>query len=800
MFENFKTIKIKGGCFEKTTSLELFKKDKLTVVYGRNGSGKTTIAKCIAELVMSEEKRNDEFEVSTDDIPIGPEQQKQVFIFNEDFVTEQVRFRQDGIDTIVMLGEEGELDKQIEDNEIKKKTIENKIEALKALNAEYEDASNEKSPSYHYNQLYTALRDSGGWADRYKEIRDISQKGKITDDLIEGLLKMVEPTESYENLYRKLRRKIDEFKQSKGATQIVWNGITLNYPEKLDTLARLLDKAIEKPELSEREQRLLELMVQHPHSETQQIVDEKWSFCPLCLRGMEQADRIYITDTLTKLLNKEAEQFKTNLAKQKVLFPQLEVALPEFPGDLYQKELLETQKDLETLGRYIKAVNEQIDWRVLHVYEALTQPFGDEMMTKYADILVRCKTKVADLRKKVDSFNQMVNERINQEANLLQENLEAARKKESFVLGLYQQAKDAKKKNEDELAAQEKEKAKIEAVINNLIAQKERTDIALSYINDELNYVFYSNKKLQLVASDNNKKYKLLVNDKPVSPNKISIGERNVLALCYFFATIYSNKEEGKQYNSEYLIVIDDPVSSFDYGNRLGVMTLLRFQFDCILHGNANSRILVMSHDLYSVFDLVKVKNDVCGQSKNQKEEPKGYMTLENARLKPATMKNEYGIMMKLVYEYATTEPDTETDSKEETENAIESSIGNVMRRLLEGYASFSYNKSFIDMLNKKDLLECINSEKKRTYYGNFMFRLALNSESHLEEQTYSFHNMSKLFPRDEKVKTAKCLLLLLYYLNKPHLTSYLGKDAIQIVESWQKEEEEWIKSEDKES
>ena len=47
MFENFKKITIKGGCFENETELELFKKDPVTVVYGRNGSGKTTIARAM---------------------------------------------------------------------------------------------------------------------------------------------------------------------------------------------------------------------------------------------------------------------------------------------------------------------------------------------------------------------------------------------------------------------------------------------------------------------------------------------------------------------------------------------------------------------------------------------------------------------------------------------------------------------------------------------------------------------------------------------------------------------------------
>ena len=96
-----------------------------------------------------------------------------------------------------------------------------------------------------------------------------------------------------------------------------------------------------------------------------------------------------------------------------------------------------------------------------------------------------------------------------------------------------------------------------------------------------------------------------------VPPKKISIGERNVLGLCYFFAKLFAKKKEDDLYKEEMLIVIDDPVSSFDQGNRLGVMSLLRYQFSNIKKGNNNSRMLVLTHDLRTAFDLVKIRSEL---------------------------------------------------------------------------------------------------------------------------------------------------------------------------------------------
>ena len=121
MFENLKNITIEGGYFENPTIFNLFSRESnLSIVYGRNGSGKTTIAKAIRQSVGKDtEQPTEEGYVSysvSSDMDILDNKKDSVFIFDEEFVRENVRLKGKGLETIVMIGEQVDLDAQITKN------------------------------------------------------------------------------------------------------------------------------------------------------------------------------------------------------------------------------------------------------------------------------------------------------------------------------------------------------------------------------------------------------------------------------------------------------------------------------------------------------------------------------------------------------------------------------------------------------------------------------------------------------------------------------------------------------------
>ena len=798
MFETFKKLTIKGGYFDQETTLELFKEEHLSIVYGRNGSGKTTIARCMKQLVETEEEKekrlekiaNDQetaYEVSSEAV-IAEENKSQVFVFDEDFLRDQVRVQNDGLNEIVMLGEQVELDNQINAKNTELNAIMVKWNELKEWRGKYDSANDTASPNFFYEKIRAALREDDGWADIDRDIKGNSVKSKITPDVVNRLAALDEPESSAEEILAQLRTDMDLYFQSSDAQPIVWQPSYPECPDKLEQVSNILTLPLESPELSEREKRLLDFLQKHAEhfsqDSTKEMVEEKWEFCPLCMREAKDGDIESISETLQHILNEEANRFSQMLNAIQERCAKIVENLPVFPGDLNEKELKNAKLALANLNRDLAEMSARLEVRKRNIYIPFPEGYTEQEQEEYANHREQYLNALKTLEDCLMLFNKSVSERGKLRNKIFEENNLLARKQLTALMQGYDLAQKASAQNAAELQTKTTEKEQKEAEIKALKAQKNRTDIALAYINNELQYVFYSDRKVQLVPGDGC--YKLVINGRQVKPKKISVGERNVLGLCYFFAMLFSGKRDEDKYSSEYLIVIDDPVSSFDYGNRLGVMSLLRFQFNAIIKSNDKSRILVMSHDLPSVFDMVKIRSDIKGGLGGEKK----FFELENKKVKEQTVRNEYQKLLKHVYEYANNRgPDDMDDTSE-------MSIGNIMRRLMEAFASFCYNTGFEKMMCNAGVLDRIDPNK-RPYYENFMCRLTLNGESHEEEHVYSLNTMTRYFSKDEKVQTAKSLLLFLLYINEEHMKSYFEYEknpaVINTILSWQTEEANWL-------
>ena len=257
MFENLKKIQIEGGYFEPSSGLDLFDSNQcLSIIYGRNGSGKTAIAKAIRQLVGKDSKPQ-EGEVAvpyivTSDAVIPEEKKPSVFIFDEEFVQENVRTKGNGLETIVMMGEQVDLDTQITAKKAEGTVVDSKVVEQTALKEKYENANDTSSPQYFFNKIKDELRKDGGWADTDRDIKGNTVKSRVTEDFVKNLANKEEPIETEDVLRQRLNDDFSLYTQTNEAQEIVWEPIPLELPADLSTVNSLLEKRVEKPELDVR--------------------------------------------------------------------------------------------------------------------------------------------------------------------------------------------------------------------------------------------------------------------------------------------------------------------------------------------------------------------------------------------------------------------------------------------------------------------------------------------------------------------------------------------------------------------
>ena len=344
----------------------------------------------------------------------------------------------------------------------------------------------------------------------------------------------------------------------------------------------------------------------------------------------------------------------------------------------------------------------------------------------------------------------------------------------------YKAASIAKKAFED---AQTHYKEKCQAV-EELESQRRNIKVALDAINACLSYIFFSDERLKIEYEDG--VYKLLSHGRRVEPCNVSIGERNAIALSYFFISILEGKDEETAYNDEYLLIIDDPISSFNNENRIGILSFLKYKLSVFLESNINTKALVMTHDLMTTYDLQKVFDEILesckkkGWSQHASQGLKyNKLEIKNNAIETFTNKrHEYTELLKDIYNYA-----------QGKANQHEMIIGNLIRQVLEAFSTFQYKKGIEEVSTDQDILSLLQDTDYIKYYKNLMYRLVLHGGSHREEQikTMKDFNFYSIISDDEKKRTAVDVLCFIYLLNKKHILEHLKEfsDAESHFVSW---------------
>ena len=787
MLKDITTLQLLGANFTTTTDLPLLKKDgspaKAALLYGRNGSGKSTIAKAFRKVKGADipsvqtATLKDKNNVS---VALMDAEKAHIFVFDEDFVNDNVRVREDGLGSIVMLGEQAGLADQIATATQELQTAEADRDQKKRAADEYVNLASDKSPGYYLNKMKNLLQQDEGWAGRKRIIEELRRNASVSDYTYRDFINL-NPTKTRDELLMDYNAGLRSWETARsGASTITATVPTVpqayrDYETEIGN--RLLQQIIEHPELTERERHLLDLVQQGHGEEMKQTAQEFSSsdilICPKCYQPLSLEYKLDLIESIERVLSEELKIHQRHLKTLQISLLEMDLnafqALPAYQACMNK---------IAEINNAVQNNNALIQMKYDDPYTPV-----EERLEELSDQIASLTTLLTQLETEKQNHNRSVTDVRAIKTELTRINNEIAYWDVIELSRMYDIRSREKAAADDAYRVATTVVAEKQTRINDLNAQRDRIQIAIDLINDGLKYIFFSENRLQIEISGRD--YKLVCNGHPVRPKDVSVGERNIIGLCYFFTRILQGKNLATAYGEEYLLVIDDPVSSFDLENRIGILSYLKYEMGKILLGNKESRALVMTHDLLTFYDVEKILeelNDQCKttfQDNNIKYEILELKDTQTDRFK-FRKRNEYSELLKMTYQYA---------NGQATEYDIV--IGNVMRQVLEAFATFEYRECIEKVSLNPDVLTKLEGidHVYRAYFENLMYRLVMHGGSHRENQTRAMDlDFFTLIAENEKRRTAKEILCFIYLLNGSHIKSHLVKDyqdAESVIVAW---------------
>lgn len=788
MLNDISGIKLKGGSFENLTDLNILeprdgnkvKRVKGAIVYGRNGAGKSTIAKALKKIILGGYPDILDANVFDKDgtiINLSEDEKKHIFVFDEEFVDANVKLQDTGLNTIVMLGQQVELADKITyaQNELDI-ARQQYIDQENIIKNVFENRDDSKSPKFYQLKMKLALQGDDCWAGRDKIVRNGRSNTGVKDDTYKKFINLA-PQKSRDELIILFDKKLLDLQKAENGDAVIRNAvhqISVTYND--SEVKEMLSMKIEEPILSDREKYLLKLIQDGKSDMLASMIssfnDENTKHCPYCLQSVDVAYKKDLVESIQKVLSKDVEEHQAKLKK---------LLMQEISIDLFVFVKLGNMVDdciqvIDSINTCIRENNDKIKRKIENPYLPILT--GKTKVNELLEMLKQRLQQLEDLRNEYNSKIQATDPIITEMRKI---NDEIAHYDIAQLAARYSIQQQEYEKEKIKLAECKRVLLQKQEAIDRLEAQRKNIQVALNVINNSLKYIFFSEDRLKIEYRDD--EYVLLSNGHNVKPTQISLGERNIIALCYYFANIMQNQELEASHAQEYILLIDDPVSSFDIENKVGIMSFLKYQLGLFLLGNINTKAIVMTHDLLTFYDLNKIYEELienCNEKFSGDKMKFNRLEMAKQNIKQFEYKNrqEYTELIKIIYKYALGEAEE-----------YEIIIGNIIRQVLEAFSTFQYKKNIEKISTDSFILNDI-PEQYRAYFNNLMYRLVLHGGSHRENQVKALDDLNffSVISSEEKIRTAKDVLCYLYILNAKHVLSHLkdsGNNVKINLEQW---------------
>jgi len=297
--------------------------------------------------------------------------------------------------------------------------------------------------------------------------------------------------------------------------------------------------------------------------------------------------------------------------------------------------------------------------------------------------------------------------------------------------------------------------------IKDLESQKSDYGDFMNFLNEVLESIGINirldhckdNEKLYYLRHSNKEDGDLTVKD-------ISEGEKNILALLFFYFELYKDKLQEKPKDEIKLILLDDPISSLDEGNRIYVLEIVKH----ILKSKKFEQVFIFTHSWNDFCDItygIKTGEDHGGYEFFEITKDSNLHstidTIEKLAISP------YKVLFREIYELS------QEDITYKLNDCELYHYANSMRRVFEDFLSFKCGGRTIPTKGQEGTI-------RNLYTSSLSKGEAVGAKFHSKLNAFlSFINILSHHPikSDEVVKNAKFMMNFIEKVDKFHFDQH---------------------------
>ena len=656
--------------------------NKYNLVYGWNGSGKSTLSKifeCISKKKIIDDFPGADFEINTSKGKITSKNltssELDICVFNSNFVRENINW-DSIVKSILLISQEKIADKQL----LKEKLAQHKIESTKLTNSIEKKTKIEEDKSKtlsliakNIKQRFEILDSSDSYYVSYNRTK-VQTRLNILDTQVKEK-KLLLPKEILEDTKRSASPK---FKNTINHTFNMLNA------EMYEEAAKRLNNLLAQTAAS----KTIDLLKENPPIqswiETGLELHKDHNNCLFCEADLK-AERL---EALNEHFSQAFRELKERLERAKSWLSSQETpAQPNLTeADFYDEFYKTIPTALDEMLQAKLSIDSSIESWKLALQKKIENPFEAEAVIQEipADTIKNYNVNCAHINSKIDAHNI--------KSNNFKDQVDRAKKKledhfltEEYNDSDYEKLSTTLKELEPNITTQTELTKSLTSEIATLEASLSDEAIGAGKFNSLL-HKFLGRNHIELKFDETQKGYRIVRQPESKAAKNLSEGEKNAIGLIYFLTKLDENDRDLE----DCIIVMDDPVSSFDSNNLFNTHSFLRN------HCQSAKQLIILTHN----FSYFKLTRDWL-TNKNKKRDTNGnpvikshFYNIETTTTTPRSslIKNAPASLLEHNSEYHYTFKMLQQFIEKQELNIEESfAVANIARKLLEAFLTFKH-------------------------------------------------------------------------------------------------------------